>query len=65
MEFKEKYILGEGRPFVIKEVCQLFKIEKGKTILIGLKVPDLMGWSGPVPNYRLILERIDNVNRKE
>jgi len=59
MEFKDRYILGQGVPFVIPEVCQLFHYENGKAILNKLEQPNFMICSGRVPNYRLVLERID------
>jgi hypothetical protein len=59
MDFKDKYILGEGSPFVISEVAQLFKYENGKAILIELNIPtEIMISSKPPPKYRLILERV-------
>mgnify|MGYP001613754348 CR=1 FL=1 len=59
MEFKDRYVLGEGVPFVIPEVCQLFEYEKGKAFLVKLTQPEFVIHSGIIPNYRLVLEKID------
>ena len=60
MIFKDRYVLGAGTPFVIHELCQLFRYEKGIAILVPLEQPDFMIWSGHIPNYRLVLEKIDD-----
>jgi len=58
MQFKDEYILGKGIPFIIPEVAQLFTYKNGKAILVKLKQPDFMIWSGKMPEYELILRKI-------
>jgi len=66
-KFRDRYVLGEGRPFYDWETCTVGLYPSYPEYAISLYVPEeLDAFEMPVddvaslPEYRLVLERVEN-----